>query len=319
MDSHLYCFRHRFRLPQVGKLGFDEPNFPLSGEEDQGPRVWIGSCNDAPLKETDQAALYGEGYESEDHASAAADFWRGALERSLAAVNVGVDFGDGAPRGGISQAFQDELEDRFGHPFLADVHGLVTFPCTPKPVFVGFSGSGFAPLAKVHWQRALEAATHEAPLTSTERLAYAIYSAAFFVSDEPDARFMMLMMALETLIAQNDRSREVRDHVASLISATRESSLPDAEKASIEGSLRWMYIESITQAGKRLADTLGTRQYGGREPRQFFVDCYGIRSALAHGHEPRPDRQQVGLMSSQLEHFVGDLLAGPTVVEAVGR
>lgn len=130
---------------------------------------------------------------------------------------------------------------------------------------------------------------------------------------------MMLMMALETLITQNDRSSEAREHVDSLIAATRDSSLPDAERTSLEGSLRGMYIESISRAGRRLAGTLGKRQYGGREPHRFFLDCYRLRSELAHGQVPRRDRQEVGAMAAQLEHFVGDLLAGPTVIEAVGR
>jgi hypothetical protein len=219
----------------------------------------------------------------------------------------------------MSQAYRDEMEARFGHPFLDDVHGLITYPCAPRPILVGVIGAGFAPLAQDHWRRALEAAVHEAPLTVAGRLAYDIYSAAFFVADQPDARFMMLMMALETLITQNSRSREVREHVDSLIAATRQSSLPDAEKTSLEGSLRWMYVESISKAGRRLAGTLGERLYGGREPHRFFNDCYRLRSELAHGHVPRRDRQEVGVMAAQLEHFVGDLLAGPTVIEAVGR
>ena len=315
----MYCFRHRFRIPQVGKLSFDEPRVALSGHDGEGPRVWIGSTSDAPLRETDRVALRGEGYESERDAAAAADFWRGVLMRSFAAVNVGVDFGDRAPQGGMSQAYRDEMEARFGQPFLDDVHGLITFPCAPDPVFVGLSAAGFAPLAQEHWQRALAAAVHEAPLTATGRLAYDLYGAAAFVADQPDARFMMLMMALETLITQNDRSRDVREHVDSLIAATRQSSLPDAEKTSLEGSLRWMYVESISQAGRRLAGTLGDRLYGGREPHRFFRDCYRLRSELAHGHVPRPNRQEVGVMAAQLAYFVGDLLAGPIVVEAAGR
>jgi hypothetical protein len=76
----------------------------------------------------------------------------------------------------------------------------------------------------------------------------------------------MLMMAVETLIEPARRSDAVRAHVEQLIALTKEADLPNAEKDSVVGSLNWLFDESISQAGRRLAARLGSRNYMG-EPR----------------------------------------------------
>jgi hypothetical protein len=173
-----------------------------------------------------------------------------------------------------------------------------------------------SPLSKEHWFRALQAAEGEPALSPQERLAYDIYSASFFVSESPDARLMMLMMALETLMEQQDRDQATQEHVQRLIAVTAEAPIEKNEKQSIMTSLELLMKESFSQAGKRLADSLGDRRYGDRSPRQFFRDCYELRSDLAHGRFPRPSREDVNRLASNLEHYVGDLIAGSVVTEA---
>jgi hypothetical protein len=50
-------------------------------------------------------------------------------------------------------------------------------------------------------------------------------------------------------------------------------------------------------------------------PAAFFTRCYEMRSALTHGHLPRPDRGDVDVLAANLEIFVGDLLAGRLLTE----
>jgi hypothetical protein len=127
---------------------------------------------------------------------------------------------------------------------------------------------------------------------------------------------MMLMMALETLIVQGPRAEAVRAHVARLKEATENSGLPRSDRQSLLTSLGWLEAESINQAGRRLARTLGDRQYmvgqpgGAEDPVKFFKRCYDLRNLLAHGKFPRPSRDEVGLRAASLEVFVADLLAG---------
>jgi hypothetical protein len=310
-----HCFRHRFVLPQVGKLNFEEQTVLL--KEGDGRRIWLSSAAaDQPLKASDQAALRGAGFESEQQAAEAADFWRGVLERSFAAVNVGVDFGDRAPQGAWTPALLKTLEAQFDRPVFYDTHRLVIFSCEPTPDFQRGTASGVSPLAKKHWFRALQAAEREPALSQRERLAYDIYSASFFVSEPPDARLMMLMMALETLMEQRDRDQTTQEHVQRLIAITAEATIEKNEKHSITSSLELLMQESISQAGKRLADSLGDRRYADRSPKQFFTDCYELRSVLAHGRFPRPSRDDVNRLATPLQRFVGDLIAGSMVTEA---
>ena len=64
--------------------------------------------------------------------------------------------------------------------------------------------------------------------------------------------------------------------------------LGPSNRQPVTGTLRFLYKESIRQAGKRLASTLGDRSYMGEKPAVFFTRCYDLRSALAHGDYPRP-------------------------------
>jgi hypothetical protein len=195
---------------------------------------------------------------------------------------------------------------------LNDVHGLMTFECEPQPRFLRL-GPVIAMVSSPHQRltEAMEAATRlNATITSRELLAYDLYAASFSESNA-DARFVMLMMAIETLIEPQPRSEEARAVVDTLIQATRSSSLPAGEVASIEGALDWLHSESISRAGRRLASRLGDRTYQGDTPARFFTRCYDLRSRLVHGAEPRPTRAEVGGLAAGLEHFVGDLISGP--------
>lgn len=150
--------------------------------------------------------------------------------------------------------------------------------------------------------------TDDCSVTSRQETAFELYSASFFV-DNADARFTLLMMAIETLIDQKQRSEAAMDHVRGLIERTRDSSLPEAEVQSMIGALEWLFLESIGQAGRRLVQSLTSKKYNGKPAVSFFTDCYEIRSALVHGGTPRPSRQEVDSRAATLEILVGDLLA----------
>jgi hypothetical protein len=146
-----------------------------------------------------------------------------------------------------------------------------------------------------------------AGLDDRGRLAYDLYSASFF-QPAVDARFMMLAMALETTIEQNDRSEEVQEEIDALIAAAKDSSLEPRSAASLIGGLKDLKRESVGEAGRRVAAMLGERIYLDRPAVKFFTYCYALRSQLAHGGYPRPSRNEVDLAAAQLERFVGDLL-----------
>lgn len=103
----------------------------------------------------------------------------------------------------------------------------------------------------------------------------------------------MLMMAVETLIEPAPRPDAVRAHVERVIALTKQADLPEVEKDSVVGSLRWLLNETICQAGRRLAESLKGRAYMEQTPAKFFTSCYELRSRLVHGYYPRPAFEEV--------------------------
>ena len=149
-----------------------------------------------------------------------------------------------------------------------------------------------------------QAAQLDLSVTSSEALAFEIFSASHEAPAE-SVRFLMLMVAVETLIAPRPRDLEVVAHVDDLIRRTKELELSKAERNSLVGSLKWLRDESINQAGRRLAATLGGRRYAETEPASFFSGVT-VRSGLVHGSHPPPSVE--GLVT-ELESFICDLLS----------
>ena len=143
--------------------------------------------------------------------------------------------------------------------------------------------------------------------TNGSSSAFDLYSASFS-ENSADARFLLLMMAAEVLIDQEERPEDARAHVARLIAETRASDLPSNQVDSFVGFPEWLRVESVGHAGRRLASSLGKREYMDETPTRFFMRCYEMRSQLIHGHYPRPDFGEVGTRAANLEGFVGDLL-----------
>ena len=151
-------------------------------------------------------------------------------------------------------------------------------------------------------------------VSEREQTAFGLYSGSMFVASLADARFLMLMMAMETLIEQEPRSDAAVAHVDRLIEQTRESGLPSPEITSLRSSLEYLRRESISAAGRRLAqERLAGRTYGDpvkESPSKFFTGCYELRSRLVHGYHPRPTFNEVNGHVAGLELMVSDLLAG---------
>jgi hypothetical protein len=203
------------------------------------------------------------------------------------------------------------VEGKLGQRALNDVHGIMTFECDPPPTFVSQGLEMTVGKNPDSLRRAIDhAATSGLRLTPRQRVAFDLYSASFFLP-VADARFLMLMMAVETLITLERRSDAARRHVDTLVTATRASGLEEAEAESMIGALVWLGTESISQAGRRLAASLGERLYAGERPVEFFTKCYTLRSRLVHGEHPRPSRDEVDARAATMEHFAGHLISGP--------
>jgi hypothetical protein len=223
-----YGFRIRFRLPDSVRLGIGEVNWELASG------VWMRSLVKINPSRRHQP-------------------WH---------CGVGADFGEQSPRSYLSEAGMRWLEHQNGSPrVLNDEPGLSVFSLHPPPTFVGGSAALTKSPNEAKTKAAITLAFASGPHhTPAQRLAFDLYSASFF-QPAADARLLMLMMAIETMLDPQDRDEATSAHVRELLSLTREADLPDSQKQSLLGSLEWMLQESISQSGRRLAASLTGRTY----------------------------------------------------------
>jgi hypothetical protein len=309
-----FCFRLRFNVGERVGLETSADELVLASSVGNGERVTLRSCvGEVSLRDADRLCVRGHGYETRERAEEEAAKWTTRLRLAFSLLRIGADFGLRSPQGFVTEAGLKMIEESSGRQrALNDVHGIMVFECDPEPVFASISAKGKVGKPVDRLLALLEAAA-EADVTMDDRnaLAFDLFSASFF-ERSADARFLMLMMALETLIEQEPRSALAATHIARLVAATSDAGdIPQNERDALIGSLRMLQQESVGQAGRRLAESLGDREYMGESPTTFFTRCYELRSSLVHGHYPRPESGEVGSRAANLEGFVGDLLGAP--------
>ncbi len=306
----MICFRIRFRLGARVTIASSADHLVI-GDPVEGKEIRLKPRGeDTQLKDATDLVLLGRPFDTEAEAEEAAQRWKGILQKAFSRVNIGADFGGRAPTSALTTHGLKWLEGDTGQRVLNDVHGISVFECEPPARFARIDVGGISVGRNTDRLLAALAAALERGLVmgAKEGLAYDLYSASFSESSA-DARFAMLMMAVETLIQPEPRPDAIRNHVDCLIAETRESDLPSKEINSIIGTLCWVREESIGQAGRKLANRLGDRRYLNELPDDFFTSCYTLRSRLFHGHFPRPTREEVNSRAAPLEQFVGDLLS----------
>jgi hypothetical protein len=303
-------------MPSRTLLGLTETQFFLQDEGER--RVWLKSSgvDGQRLCDASNLVVRGEGYATENEAAQEGERWRDVISRAFARVHLAVDFGDRKPFGTLTEAGEAWYSEQLGHPVLGDRPGVTVFEDQPGLRFVASNAEVCKRPSEERNRLVLtQAARLREPLKGAERLAFDLYSGSFF-QPSADSRLLMLTMAVETLLDLQPRSDSARAHVTAMIEVTEANTdLTQSERDSLRGTLTWLQKESIGQAGRRLARTLEPRTYWDKAPAAFFTSCYEMRSALTHGHVPRPDRGDVDILAANLEIFVGDLLAGRLLTE----
>ncbi len=303
-----WCFRIRVNLRPTSKLQCEEHEWIID-QPNPGQQVKLVALATTSLAEARRVALRGEGYATEAAAVSAGQEWRARLMKAFLPLPVGADFGDRAPHGSFTEHGLAAYAP--GQRALNDVHGLMIFECEPAPVFISMDIPAWT-ISSPHERlvAAMAYAIDTGGLSEARQVSYDLWAASFG-QESAEARFALLMIALEAMIDPDPRSEQCRQHVDFLIRATKNSGLPTSEVASMVGVLNWLRNESIGQAGKNLARTLEPRQYNGMAPAAFFNKCYAVRSRLVHGLLPLPTLEEIGRWASPLQEFVADLLSGP--------
>ncbi len=304
-----YSFRLRFNTCDKVKFPFEERTIPILNSE----KIKISlqsnhaECN---IKDSTQLVLKGEGYTTSEEAQIAGEISRDQITLAFAKLRFPADFGDRAAKGHWTHYGLKMLEREVGTRVLNDLHGLQVYESAINPKFAKFSATAFITKSReVSFEVFEKAFSIEGSLNEKKRLAFELFSASSF-TDYVDARFMLLMMALETLVEQNERPDEEQKLIDLLVETVSKSQIRNRE--ALIGGLNNMRNESIGSAGRRLAINLKAT-YLNKSATAFFTLCYNLRSKLVHGLIPRPTFDEVGTVCGALETFVADIICYPEI------
>lgn len=307
-----YKFRVKFRLPPSSGLNHDEPALDIHRPSGQGGYALRASGGQS-IKDSQWLALEdsNDGFSTEEEASDAGDLVRSAILWCGIQMRLGMDVGDGKAHGGATQYLKRKVRREQGIQLLNDVHGLNVYEKDPELPTRFISGSATAQgLRDVsqfeqHFNEAMDMNLH---LTDKESLACELYGLSHFESSVR-ARFLTLVIAIESISKAQRRSDSAVEHVEQLIEATRNSSLSSPEVASLCSILGNLKNESISKSGRDLVDRcLGQSQYGNKTAKGFFRDCYDIRCDLVHSGKPTDESINLGHLITELDRLVADLL-----------
>lgn len=308
-----YCFRQRFEVAPGGRLPFTDDVVTISTADDVS--IELRSLESKAIAESTKIALWGSGYASEAEARAGGELWRSAAQRALAGVGLGANFGLRNPNmGGLVDSVLEEMKRDTGVTVYPDSWDILVFPCEPRPLFSSMTADGYVTPQENAVRAAFDASgtSHEA----ANEVAFDLFAASMRSAHMADVRVVLLVMAIECLIARARRPEATVAHIESLVEATLRNDALDADdREALANALRSLRYESTTKAAKVLAQQLDPSHYAD-DPTSLIPEAFKMRHALVHGHG-RPDLGRVRYVGANLEKMVGNLIAGPSVTASV--
>jgi len=285
----------------------DAPVLPLL-ETAEGQRIEL--VGDGPIAKSSRLVLRGQEWASMERAQDAGSHLADVLALVLVGQRVGVEAWARRPGGRFFAAGLRMLEKQVGQRVLEDSPGLSVYETNPP---ARFASTGAVTLVRGAAAGSIVASFRKLAelrieLTERERIAIDLFNAAFFET-AADTRLLTHVMAIEALLEPIPRPAESVALVEEFLGMVQRSSLSQAERDSLSGSLRWLRQESIRSAGRRLVrERLGEAIYSKQSAQRFFDYCYELRSRIVHGGDIRKARDEAAAAAAQLELFVADLL-----------
>lgn len=304
-----YEFRIRFELHPGVRLGFEDSRIVLN-ELDGGPCLRLQSGKrDSPIQDSSGAVVVGGPYPSYDEAQSVAVRVKSALLLWAVKEKLGVEFGDGPGRGGITEHGMRNLEEELGITVRNEVPGIDVYEMKENLVFVRSGARAELEKGGEAFRTGFNEILASSPeLNDKVQLAMELYCSSFFDAS-PRSRFITLVTALEALIDPQDRTDDAIGLVADLQRRIETSSLSPKTEDSLRGSLERLKRESIGQAGKRMSrELLGGQQYAGLAAAIYFTHCYALRSQILHRGRPDDDETELLHEASTCQQFVRDIL-----------
>ena len=320
--THSFRLRVRRAARSSGTLDVVGPTLRIPTAEGRGSVALTSPNQEKELKDSSEWILSGSGYPSADDAWQAGRHLRNVLLLAMARLRIGADDGRDIRQGGWGEDALSAIARTNGRPAVNDTLGLTVFSSLPQPTLIPAGWPDGPRLqavmdARYFIQYCSDAMSIDFSSKDSQLQSLEIYHASCFLEND-NARFLLLVTAIEALLSLKSRSESALRHADELIRATRESTLEESGKASILGALRWLKFESINQAGQRLAnELLGGRRYGNFSSAEFFKRCYNARSRIAHGEVALSSREEIRRLISPLEMYVVDLITSALLSDLV--
>lgn len=302
-----FNFRLRVNFSASHRVHADADEVPLMTLESGASIRAKSGIPKIPIKDAERVAIIGGPFESEGAARSAGARAKDAVLLWAIEHRVGLDFGDGVPRGLATAEGLKLLSQEHGVPVRNDLHGLDVYVADGKTKFAFVAATAMA--GKNTQAFAETFAKHfESPQRPPARPAFAAelyFSSWFDVS--PRSRFITLMTAVEALIEPGPREVEAQGLVDLMMLEVDKTTLPISVRDSMKGALSWLRSESIGHAGKRMADgLLAGETFRGLTPGAFFRHAYNIRSKVVH--RGLADGKLMMDMANAMEEFVSKLI-----------
>lgn len=201
------------------------------------------------------------------------------------------------------------LQKQHGRPFRNDKHGIDVYEHVESLMFAKFDAKGIVGKAT---PRLIETFQREysnvKKISEKQLLASEIYTSSFFDAS-PRSRFITLVTAVEALLEPLKRSEEVEKLVAELKAQTSQSTLDETTKNSIISSLQRIKYQSISQAGRIIAQRLiPDALFDGQSSADFFTHSYNLRSRILHSGTIPEKSIDLRQLANVMETFVNRLL-----------
>jgi hypothetical protein len=308
-----FTLRIHVRLADSEGLGFEAASVDLT--PGPNPHLILSAGNpDMAISSSQDLIFRASGYPSAEAAQLEGEHYLDHIRLSLASTNLGADIGTSGPMSAFFAPGLEMIGQQVGKEALNDQLGLMVFETSSNFVFATPPKVTFRVTRSP--QRFMTAfstySSRPRVLTTQERLAFDLFSAASFQSS-PEARFLLLFIAIEAMLEPRERPSPAIDYVNAFISTIKGAQdLAPSDRMSLLGALSWFRYESIRRTGRALAiDSLGTATYSDVAPDVFFEMACNLRNRLVHGIPPLPTRKEIGDLIEPLATSVADLLTAP--------
>ncbi|WP_433594395.1 hypothetical protein [Nocardia sp. CA-145437] len=254
--------------------------------------------------------LAGGPYPTAEDALKAGMSWRRRLLLACSDRFVGINIGDEAePHPSRIPLSQTDFPPE-APVLLKDRHGLLVHPESDNPLsaFVSFTADLSVQRPSSELLNAIrDAGAASSTMSARQTLALTLLHASRF-DQNPETQYITLVTAIEALLKPARQSATIRAALESCQRHAEELDLSPEELETIIQHIGYGKKESITESGRKLASTLGDKEYGGFDPSTFFGRAYTTRSKLVHGNTSRPTHDELRAELGTLHGFVVDLL-----------